>query len=203
MKTQSKFLATTKSKVIFCAGGLIFSILMIMINLDFSFSSLFPNDSALDDLERDLKKNRLLLKQQQEKEQAFNDLEKRYKDLIQSGWLESRDGSPDVEIPKRINLAAQAHELVIQNVSAVRRTRLNDDLYLLEVDLNMIGTTYTITNFWNDLKELKPPMRWKRIDIRPEVMQSSDRVFFNGSLRILGVNADPSAPATTAGGTKK
>ncbi|MBO5763416.1 MAG: hypothetical protein J6R85_06045 [Lentisphaeria bacterium] len=203
MKSQSKFLATTKSKVIFCVGGLVFSLLMILINFDLSLASLFPNENALDDLERDLKKNKLLLNQQLEKEKAFNDLEKRYKELIQSGWVESRDGSPDVEIPKRINLAAQTHELLIQNVSAVRRTRLNDDLYLLEVDLNMIGTTFTITNFWNDLNELKPPMRWKRIDMRPEVMQSSDRVFFNGSLRILGVNSDLSAPAAPAGGTQK
>ena len=59
MKSQSKFLATTKSKVIFCVGGLVFSLLMILINFDLSLASLFPNENALDDLERDLKKLRV------------------------------------------------------------------------------------------------------------------------------------------------
>ncbi len=186
MSTGAKFMSTTKGKVTFCVGGLLFSLMMLAFSMDFSISSLIPNESVLDNLRREQKKATAAWETQEAREREFNATEKRYHALIDTAWLESRDGSPDVELPKRINAAAMKLPLELQNVTAVRRTRLNDQLFLLEMDVNTYATMDLLTAFWNELRNMNPPFSWKRIDIRPEVVQNSDQIYFSGTLRVIG-----------------
>ncbi len=186
MSTGVTFMSTTKGKIAFCVGGLLFSLVVLLLSMDFSISSLIPNESVLDNLRREQKKAVAAWAVQEAREKEFNAMEKHYRTLIESAWLESRDGSPDVELPKRLNAAASKLELELQNVTAVRRTRLNDQLFLLEMDVNTYATMDLLTAFWNELRSMTPPFSWKRIDIRPEIVQNSDQVYFSGTLRVIG-----------------
>ncbi len=189
--------ASVRGKVVFCVVGLIFSLIMLTFTLDFSFSSLIPSEAALTQLRRDLKKAEAAWETQEAAGREYDDARKRYQSVVDAAWLESRDGSPDVELPKRINAAAMELQLELQNVSAVRRSRLNDQLSLLQLDINTYATVPTLTMFLTKLRGLTPPVSWEQISIRPEMVQNSDQVFFSGTLRAIGRSEDggESAPA--------
>ena len=72
------------------------------------------------------------------------------------------------------------------NIGAARRSRLNNDLYFLEVEVNTAAPLELLTVFWRELGKVKPPLGWKRVDLRPEQSQNSERIFFSGTLRLLG-----------------
>ena len=195
--SRRKFLQTTRSKVIFCVAGLTLSAFWLILNLDISFSTLIPSDSALESLRRQQKEEKKKWEAMQQQLARLDDTERDYRLLLESAWLELRDGSADVEIPRRIREAAQLREVTLQNVNAVKRTRVNNDLFLLEVDLRAVGTISTFTAFWGDLAALKPAMVWRRIEIRSMMsMQTEGDLYLNGTLRIIG--REPTAEETAA-----
>ncbi len=182
-----KYLQTTRSKILFCVGGLIFSGFWIMMNLDISFASLVPSERTLDTLRRQQKEERNKWNTMQQKLAELDRVEASYRELLENAWLEIRDGSADIEIPRRIREAAQLREVVLQNVNAVKRTRINNDLFVLEVDLRAIGTLPTLTAFWNDLAACKPAMNWRKIDLRADMsQQGGGTIYLNGTLRLIG-----------------
>ena len=80
--------------------------------------------------------------------------------------LAHRPRSRGTDLAGALREAAQLREVTLQNVNAVKRTRVNNDLFLLEVDLRAVGTISSFTAFWGDLAALKPAMAWRRLEIR-------------------------------------
>ena len=171
--------------VFFCVFALLFSATVLIFTLDVDLAGLIPNQEQLDNLRREEKKAIAAWKQIEIKQQQLEDVEKRYQALMDSAWREDTNGSPDVEIPKLLNGIAKKHELELNGVSAVRRNRINNDLTSLEIDVNTAAPLAALTAFWQEIREQKPPFAWKRMDLRPETVQNSDRVFFSGTLRML------------------
>lgn len=171
--------------VLFCGFALLFSATVLFLSLDVDLSGLIPNREQIDALRREEKKAIAAWKQIEARKQKFDDVEKRYRSLLETAWREDVNGSPDVEIPKLLNGIAKKHELELSGVSAVRRSRINGELTGLEIDVNTVAPLAPLTAFWQDVRTQKPPFAWKRMDLRPETVLNSDRVFFSGSLRIL------------------
>ena len=171
--------------VFFCVFALLFSATVLFFTLDVDFAGLIPSQDKLDNLRREEKKAIAAWKQIEVKQRQQEDIEMRYQALLESAWRESANGSPDVEIPKLLNSIAKKHELELNGVSAVRRNRINNDLTGLEIDVNTAAPLAALTAFWEEIWAQKPPFAWKRMDLRPETVQNSDRVFFSGTLRML------------------
>lgn len=171
--------------VFFCVFALLFSATVLFFTLDVDFAGLIPSQDKLDNLRREEKKAIAAWKQIEVKQRQQEDIEMRYQALLESAWRESANGSPDVEIPKLLNSIAKKHELELNGVSAVRRNRINNDLTGLEIDVNTAAPLAALTAFWEEIRAQKPPFAWKRMDLRPETVQNSDRVFFSGTLRML------------------
>lgn len=171
--------------VLFCGFALVFSATVLLLSFDVNFAGLIPSQERLDDLRREEKKALAAWKAVEARQQEQLQTEELYKKLLESAWVEAKDGSPDVEIPKQINSLAKKYELELSGVSAVRRTRINNELSALEMDVNTAAPLAALTGFWRDVRVQKPERTWKRMDFRPETVQNSDRVFFSGTLRIL------------------
>ena len=171
--------------VIFCVFALLFSATVLTLTLDVDLSALIPSQEKLDNLRREEKQAIAAWKLVEAKQQAFDKVEKEYQSLLDSAWREDVNGSPDVEITKLLNGIAKKHNLELTGVSAVRRSRINNDLTGLETDVNTAATLAQLTAFWQEIRAQKPPFAWKRMDLRPETVQNSDRVIFSGTLRML------------------
>ncbi len=169
----------------FCGFALLFSATVLLFTFDVNFAGLIPSQERLDSLRREEKKAIAAWKAVEVRQQEQAAIEERYRKLLESAWVESRDGSPDVEIPKQINSVAKKYELELSGVSAVRRTRINNELSALETDVNTAAPLAALTGFWQEIRRQSPERVWKRMDLRPETVQNSDRVFFSGTLRIL------------------
>lgn len=169
----------------FCGFALAFSATVLLLTFDVNFAGLIPSQDRLDDLRREEKKALAAWKTVESRQHEQTAVEEQYRNLLESAWLESRDGSPDVEIPKQINSIAKKYELELSGVSAVRRTRINNELSALETDVNTAAPLAALTGFWQEIRRQKPERVWKRMDLRPETVQNSDRVFFSGTLRVL------------------
>ena len=171
--------------VLFCGFALIFSATVLLFTFDVNFAGLIPSQERLDNLRREEKKAIAAWKTVEARQQEQTAIEAQYRNLLESAWLESKNGSPDVEIPKQINSIARKYELELSGVSAVRRTRINNELTALETDVNTAAPLSALTGFWQEVRQQSPERVWKRMDLRPETVQNSDRVFFSGTLRIL------------------
>lgn len=169
----------------FCGFALVFSATVLFFTFDVNFAGLIPSQAKLDELRREEKKAIAAWKAVESKQQDQTAVDDRYRKLLESAWVEAKHGSPDVEIPKQINSIAKKYEIELSGVSAVRRNRINNELSALEIDVNTAAPLSALTGFWLDVRRQTPIRAWKRMDLRPETVQNSDRVFFSGTLRIL------------------
>ncbi len=187
MKTKTLSIRTPEGRKLlaFCAFALTFSCVVLMLTFDVNLDSVIPDENRMSQLRREEKKALTAWKQLEAKHQILLEQEKKYKELLNSGWTEEKNGSPEVEIPKILHSLARKNDLELSGVSAVRRTRINNDLTFLEIDANTVAPLSSLTGFWQDIQQQKPAMVWRKIDLRPETVQNSDRVIFNGTMRLL------------------
>ncbi len=185
MSVKNKWLATTRAKGIFCVAGLLFSAVVLLISFDINPAGLFPRDTVLENARREQKKQLAILAEQEQKEQAYREAVARYQAMTAECWVEARDGVADVELRSRIDAVAQAAGLELNSIGTVRRSRINNELSFLEIDINTASTLEPLAAFWVRLEAMTPPVAWKKVEIRPELGQNSDRIFFSGTLRLL------------------
>lgn len=184
-KTFSIHSPEGRKLMLFCGFSLAFSATVLLLTFDVSLAGLIPSNAKLDELRREEKKALAAWKTAEARQHEQTAVEERYQKLLEAAWVEALDGSPDVEIPKQINSIAKKYELELSGVSAVRRSRINNELSTLEMDVNTAAPLASLTGFWLEVRRQKPMRAWKRMDLRPETVQNSDRVFFSGTLRLL------------------
>lgn len=198
MSPKKGILSSTRSKIVFCVGGLLFSAVVLLSSSGVSLPGLFPSASTLENARREQKKAIAAFEAAEAQQKEFDTVQKKFKELTGSCWVESRDGLPDIELRRKIETAARTAGFEQINIGAARRSRLNNDLYFLEVDVNTSAALESLAIFWRELGKVTPPLGWKRVDLRPEQSQSSDQIFFNGTLRVLGREAAENSAATAA-----
>lgn len=204
MSPKKGFLSSTRSKIVFCVFGLLFSAVVLLSSSGVSLPGLFPSAGALENARREQKKAIAAFEAAEAQQKEFNAVSEKYKALTGSCWVESRDGLPDIELRRKIESAARTAGFEQTNIGAARRSRLNNELYFLEVDVNTAAALESLAVFWRELGKITPPIGWKRVDLRPEPSQNSDRIAFSGTLRVLGREvADNSAAGAANGGDQR
>ena len=203
MSPKKNFFSTTAGKVTFCIGGLLFSLCFLLLTTDIQLAGLFPSRATLEKAREECEEAEKERAEAETKWKEFTRVEEEFRKLRDSGWIESRDGTPDVELRKKIEGAARKAGLDLTSIGAIRRSRINNDLSFLELDVNATSTLQLLTAFWVELADVTPQPRWKRVDLRPELSQNSDRIFFNGTLRLIGRESDDgTAAGRNNGGTQ-
>lgn len=196
MSPKKGILNSTRSKIVFCVGGLLFSAVVLLSSFGVSLPGLFPSDTTLENARREQKKAIAAFEEAEARQKEFNAVSEKFKALTGACWVESRDGLPDIELRRKIETAARTAGFEQINIGAARRSRLNNDLYFLEVDVNTAAALEPLAVFWRELGRATPPIGWKRVELRPEQSQSSDRIQFSGTLRVLGCETAGPVAAT-------
>lgn len=127
MSPKKSLLSTTRSKIIFCIGGLLFSAMVLLVSADVSLAGLFPSENTLENARREQKKAAAAFEEAEAKQKEFAAVSAKFKELTGECWVESRDGLPDIELRRKIETAARTAELEQVNIGAARRSRLNND----------------------------------------------------------------------------
>ena len=174
-----------KKLLLFCAGSLLFSAIVLAWSFDLRFGNLIPRESRLAELRREEKKALVALKQAEETFSGYEKVSARYQALLDNAWNESANGLPDVEIPKIITRIAQKYGLELNGVLSVRKSKINSDFSVLETDINSAADLGILMSFIQDFGQVKPKFAWKKMTFRPEMTQNSTRIFFNGTLWVL------------------
>ena len=180
---SKEFWKSRRGQRIFCIGGLVLSVIFLLVQFGGNIGSLFPSASSKEVMEREIKK----LQQDQLKlkaELAVIDAVKQIADKRMEGiWNQSVNGVPEVELRSLIENAAKTLELRLNNISTVRKTNFNKDLSLLEVDVALTTDIDTLTKFLLAVDKIEPKLYWRRFDCRNSFMFGMPAVQFNGTLR--------------------
>ena len=181
-----RFRKSRRAQVIFCIGGLAFAALFLLWQLGGSLDSLIPSEERLAGAEKELKKVSAAAAEMDARVAEAEALEKAYRERLSDIWVESRDGNPDIEMRRKIEAAATTSGLKLNSIGSVRRSRVNGELSLIEIDMSSVATLDLLTAFIAETGNVRPLLYWKKADFRPEQMNStSERVVFSGTVRCL------------------
>ncbi len=214
-----KFLATPKGKLTgalallgACWGG---------IALYYFSSFLFdvPSNQRLAAMRMELKRQQRLFESTSAGAAEADLIRKRYEEMIATAWR-PEDGNVETELRLKVSEAARSGELKLNQLGSVRIDRINNELFFAELDVSATGPLSDVIRFISTIGALKPEIRWKRLDIRPDMRaarrnatlsivnlaeqkdeQEVTPVNFSGSLRVLGYEGK--APARAKGGNAK
>lgn len=181
------FRKSKKGQMIFIIGGLVFSIIFLLWQLGGNISSLIPSGSRLENLRTERRKATAELNELEKKMRDAEAEAKTYNANLGTFWNDTVNGYADVELRKKIEEAAQKAGLQLNSIGTVRRTRINNDLQFLEIDMSGVNTLEILTNFYEQIYLATPKLYWKRVDLRQENLQNSDQLFFNGTLRLIAI----------------
>ena len=181
------FRKSKKGQRTFIIVGLAFSVLFLLWQFGGNVGSIIPSGTRLENLRTERRK---VAAEFAEFEKKMHDAEaeaKTYNANLGTFWNDTVNGYADVELRKKIEEAAQKAGLQLNSIGTVRRTRINNDLQFLEIDMSGVNTLEILTNFYEQIYLATPKLYWKRVDLRQESLQNSDQLFFNGTLRLIAV----------------
>jgi len=182
-----KFRHSKKRQRIFIIAGLSFAVLFLLWQLGGNVGSVIPSAARLEKLRTDRQKVAADVAELEKRMAEVEAAAKTYRENLGDFWNDAVNGYADVELRKKIEEAAQKAGIKLNSIGTVRRTRINNDLQFLEIDMSGVDTLEILTNFYEEIYNVSPKLYWKRVDLRQENLQNSDRLIFNGTLRLIAV----------------
>lgn len=224
-KNFKAYLKTPKGKLTAALSVLAVVWLVLLINYAGGISSFLPNQARDNKALQDLRRQQSELRKAEKEYQDFLDAEKAVNLLVENAWQESKHGMVDTILRQNIQNAADSSMIQLNTLGAVKTSRINDDFYFAELDLNYKSTFSEMLNFMAKLQEMTPKVYWKQFSIRPDARSNRKRATtmpsitsmlaiqhgeelpdqmemnFSGTLRLIGFDGDPKKPL--ANSTKK
>lgn len=102
MSPKKNFFSTTAGKVTFCIGGLLFSLCFLLLTTDIQLAGLFPSRATLEKAREECEEAEKERAEAETKWKEFTRVEEEFRKLRDSGWIESRDGTPTSNCAKRL-----------------------------------------------------------------------------------------------------
>ena len=180
-----KLLSTTRGKIIFCAGGLLLSVMILWIEFGGEIGTLLPGPARIDALNRELKKNLAAEAELNARLEVREAIRRAAEKQIADAWSTAKYGEAEVELRAKVEKAAKDQELKLGNISTVRTTKFNNDLSFLELDVNVSADLEQVVKFIAAIHAVEPKLYWRRLDFRPDNFSGTGSLMFNGTLRCL------------------
>ena len=119
---------------------------------------------------------------------------------MQNYW-QKENGIVETDLRTLVQAAAQKAEFSLNSLGSVKTSKINNDLYFAEIDIQGSATIEVIAAFLSRVGELRPALSWKRFDLRmnmrPRPGNNSSaanlELSLNGTLRIIAVGGQESA----------
>ena len=202
-----EFLKTGKGKLTVACGALLLSWIFLLTQLGGSFSSWFPNEARKEALRKEIKKLEAEQAEQQKKLREMDEVQRKYRGMIENSWQYERDGDPELLLRRAVEVTAKETEISLNNLGSVRTSRINDDFYFAELDVSFSAPFENLMRFIAKLQENKPALPWRRItanlSMRPPHQQNTRVVsntattaatqttlMFNGTIRVIAFDGE-------------
>jgi hypothetical protein len=132
-------------------------------------------------------------KEQTARQKSFDNMRKNY-------W-QKENGIVETDLRTLVQAAAQKAEFSLNSLGSVKTSKINNDLYFAEIDIQGSATIEVIAAFLSRVGEIRPALSWKRFDLRmnmrPRPGNNSSaanlELSLNGTLRIIAVGGQESA----------
>ena len=180
-----KLFKSRRSQIVFCAVGMLISVLFLLMQFGFNFNGMIPSAASKKKLEGDLEKlekEKLELQEQLNAQQTLRNIAD---SKFNGAWIVREHGRPEVELRTLLQNAAKKYDLTITSLSTVRKSNFSKDLTVLEVDVNLTSDLEKLTQFWQETANIKPALYWKKFECRMSFMYGVMAVNFNGTLRCV------------------
>ena len=180
------FVSTPKGRLIAACGALalVWAILIPIVFADFFFSS--SNTVSIYDLKQELIVARRKLEGLEKQKKVLDKAKKDYKSLIDDAWRNGKDGMVEVALRQKIvDATTKQEDFKLSNIGSVRTAKLNDELYVAEIDVSVADTLDRVMNFVAEVAKIRPALTWKRLDIRRDMRNNAPRIEKSTNLATL------------------
>ena len=186
-------LQTPKGRLAAALSALLISWIFLFFYFVGPIGSVFPSEQMIEQAQDDLKKLQKENASLKEREKEMKALEKSYETLKDQSWKES-DGLIETDFRNRIQSAAKAAALNLNSLGSVKLSKINNELYYAELDLQGSASIEVIAGFLSKVREIKPAVSWKRFDLRRTMgfmrmggnnPSGADQISLNGTLRVI------------------
>ena len=197
------FLKTGKGKLILAVCAMLLSWIFLLFHFAPDLSGWIPDPQREENLKKEIRKLEEEQKALQKKLDALASLRRKYRAMTAACWMPERDGDPEILLRQNVETAAKAAEISLNNLGAVRTSRINDELYFAEIDIMVNAAFENVMRFLGKIQESKPKPAWRRIVInqmfRPPMAQNTrvvsntanaaasaqTNLMLNGTLRVM------------------
>ena len=189
-----EFLKTPKGKLTAALAALAVSWLFLFLYFVGPLDNIAPTAKEIANQENEVKKLRkenaalkLRAKEQLNRQKTFEAMRKNY-------W-QKENGIIETDLRTLVQEAAQKAEFPLNSLGSVKTSKINNELYFAEIDIQGSAAIEVIAAFLSRIRELKPALSWKRFDLRMNMrprtgnsnQNTNTELFLNGTLRIIVV----------------
>lgn len=224
-----QFVRTPRGKLTVALTILALTWLILLFNYFGGLSSFVPDAVRDAKAENELRRLQGELRKVEAEWRKFEQQQQAVRDLVASAWREEQHGEIDTMLRQNIQEVANAAEIKLNHLGAVKSSRINPDFYASELDLTFQANLRDLLNFLGRVQELQPKVYWKQYSIRPDFRSNRQRrnavpsisgmlaqkqgeelpdqlmLNFSGTVRLIGFDGDPEKPLNNSvrGGNKK
>ena len=215
------FIATPKGKLIVACSALALCWIFLLVYFFGDTIVVLGNPDSLEKARRELARQQAEYEKVRIRHDEMLRDKKRYRELSDSAWRESREDQVKNKLHNNITAAASKLEFKLSRIGSVNIGRLNSKLYYADVDIAAEGKLDEIINLIAAMEDIRPAPTWKQLVLRPDnrprpqVTSGIDslnlanqqlnvertQVTMSGTLRVIC--SDEAVRTENEGGTKK
>ncbi len=192
-----EFLKTPKGKLTAALCALGVSWLFLFFYFIGPVDSLFPTPGQISAKEAELKKLRKENATLKQREKELTLRQKTFAKRRESFWQKS-NGFIETDLRAIVQAAAQKAEFPLNSLGSVKTSKINNELYFAEIDIQGNASIEVIAAFLSRIREIRPALSWKRFDLRMNMRPRNNtgnttadlELFLNGSLRIIAIGGE-------------
>ncbi|MDD5727528.1 MAG: hypothetical protein PHV59_03095 [Victivallales bacterium] len=175
------------SKTVFCGmtAIVIVTIFCGMLAVNYR-NEIWPTENILFDQKRIYGRLRADLQKAQEQHDKYTEEEEKVLEKLKTFYHTDAKDNTDMYFRQRIEHAAKFSTLILKSMSSIRRKKIKDETFSLEISISVEGDFEKIICFLQELdKKNEAEVYWVSCYIRPTGKKGENSVNVSGVLRLF------------------
>ena len=162
------FVATPKGKLAIAGACLILCWVFLLVYFFGDAITAIGDPKSLEKARKDLDRQKAEYDKVRVDYDELESQKKRYREITDSAWKESREDQVKNKLHNSITQAAAKLEFKLNRIGAVNIGKLNNEVYYADVDIAADGKLDEIVNLIMAMEDIRPAPVWKQLVIRPD-----------------------------------
>jgi len=162
------FIATPKGKLVIACAALAVCWIFLLVYFLGDSIVVFGDPASLKKARQELDLQKKEYERIRVRYDALQRDKKRYRELSDSAWRESREDQVKTKLHNSIAAAASKMEFKLSRIGSVNIGRLNNKLYYADVDIAAEGKLDEIINLVSAMEDIRPAPTWRQLTLRPD-----------------------------------